>query len=72
MLTKFSQNPYECNLSIIFDDLIRLNATDKWHKIVNKVRILPQNVLQHLDSLRGHVGDLEAEEVLKLRADSLG
>ena len=71
MLTKLSQNPHKCNLSIIFDDLVRLNATDKRYEVVDEVRILSQDVLQHLDSLCGHVGDMKAEEVLELRGDCL-
>ena len=72
MLTKLSQNPHESNLSIIFNDLISLHSANERHKVVDKVRIFSQNVLKHLDGFRGHVGDLKAEEVLKLGAYGLG
>ena len=71
MLTKLSQKPDKSDFSFIFDDLIRLNFTDKRHEVVDEVRILSQDVLQHLYSLRGHVGDLKAEEALELRGDGL-
>ena len=71
-MTELSQDPHEGNLAVILDYLIRLDAANQRNELVNKVRIFPQDVLQHLDCLCGDVCDLEAEEVLELRADRLG
>ena len=71
MLTELSQDPHESNLTVILDDLISLHAADQRHEIINEVRILSQDIFEHLDSFSSHIGDLKREEVLELRADRL-
>ena len=70
-VTEFAQNPDKRDLAFILDDLISLDASHQRHEIVNKVRILSQNVLEHLDSLSGDICDLQSEEVFQLCLDGL-
>lgn len=71
MLAELAQDPDECDLAIIFNNLIGLDAANKWYKIIDEVRILPQDVLQHGDGLRCHIRDLQTKEILQLGADHL-
>ena len=64
MLTKLAKDPDKGDFAIILNNLVSLHTADKWNKIINKVWVFAQDVLQHSDCLSGHIGDLKAEEVL--------
>lgn len=71
VLAELAQDPNEGDLALVLNDLVGLDFADERHEVVYEVRVLSEDILKHLDSLSGHIGDLEAEEVLELAGDGL-
>ena len=64
MLTKLAKDPDKGDFAIILNNLVSLHTADKWNKIINKVWVFAQDVLQHSDCLSGDICNLKAKEVL--------
>lgn len=66
VLAKLTQNPDICLSSICFSNLLETFFGAEWHKTLNEIGVLPENVLEHDHCFIGHVVDPQTQEVSEL------
>ena len=64
--SKLTQNPSKCDFSLYLLNLVNLDISNNWYKLLKEVGVLLEDIFENLDRFGGHIGNVQPKEIPQL------